>query len=153
MTRTMSRISLRVLQQLALAVLVALAGCATVPSAPAGPSIERLLTAAGFKTVAASSVPQLQRLPALPQGQVTAVTQTGRSWFVYPDPVNQRIFVGTRAEYDAYLRLQAQSGLPAQDPYASSIRQDEAMTAKSKRYASVPEWELEEWPEFGNLGW
>jgi hypothetical protein len=39
MTRTMSRISLRALQQLALAVLVAPAACATVPSAPAGPSI------------------------------------------------------------------------------------------------------------------
>jgi hypothetical protein len=84
---------------------------------------------------------------------VTAVTQTGRTWFVYPDPGNQRIFVGTQAQYGAYVRLRAQAGIPEQDPYASSIRQDEAMTAKSKRYASVPEWELEEWPEFGNLGW
>jgi hypothetical protein len=149
----MSRISPCALRNLALAVLIALAGCATAPSAPAGPSNESLLASAGFKTVAATSIPLLQRLPTLPQGQVTAITQTGRTWFVYPDPVNRRIFVGTRAEYDAYLRLRAQSGLPAQDPYASSIRQDEAMTAKSKRYASVPEWELEEWPEFGNLGW
>ncbi len=150
----MSAISFRSLKHATLALLVAVvAACANAPSAPTGPSIESLLTTAGFKTVAASSVPQLKRLPALPQGQVTAVTQTGRSWFVYPDPDKQRLFVGTQAQYDAYLKLRAQSGLSAQDPYASSIRQDQAMTAKSARYASVPEWELEEWPEFGNLGW
>jgi len=149
----MSMISLCTLRNLALAVLVAVAGCTTAPSAPAGQSDESLLATAGFKAVAATSIPLLQRLPTLPQGQVTAVTQTGRTWFVYPDPANQRILVGTQAQYDAYVRLRTQSGLAEQDPYASSIRQDEAMTAKSKRYASVPEWELEEWPELGNLGW
>jgi hypothetical protein len=149
----MSTWLLRTLQCAALAATVALAACATGPSTPPGPSTESLLTTAGFKTVPAGSVPQLNRLPALPQGEVTAITQTGKSWFVYPDPANKRLFVGTKTEYDAYLRLRAQSGLPSQDPYASSIRQDQAMTAKSARYADVPQWELEEWPEFGNLGW
>jgi len=148
----MFRISFRALRNLALAVLVALAGCATALSTPAGPSNESLLATAGFRAVAATSIPLLQRLPTLPQGQVTAITQTGRTWFVYPDPANQRILVGTQAQYDAHVRPRTRSGLVEQDPYASSIRQDDAMTAKSKRYASVPEWELEEWPELGNLG-
>lgn len=145
--------SLRSLRVAALATLLLLAACATGPSVPDEQSIERLLATAGFKTVPASSVPQLKRLPALPQGEVTAVTQTGRTWFVYPDSAGQRLYVGTQAQYDAFVRLRSQSGLPTRDPYASWIRQDQAMTATSARYADVPDWELQEWPEFGNLGW
>jgi len=141
------------LRHAVLALVVALVACAGGPTTSDTATDIGLLTSAGFKSVAATSAPQLQRLPALPQGQVTAVTQTGRSWFVYPDPANQRLLVGTQAQYDAYLRLRAQSGLPTPDPYASSIKQDQAMTAKSARYADVPQWELDEFPGLGTLGW
>jgi hypothetical protein len=139
------------------AVMVALllaavaAGCATGPAGgPSSAQVEALLLQAGFKTVPARSEQQLAYLPQLPAGQVTVLTQMNRSWYVYPDLPQKRVYVGTLKEYEAYLALRQKANLPLPDPYASSLRQDAAMTADSKRYADVPgNW----WPEFGDLGW
>ena len=119
-------------------------------AASPAPQAESLLLAAGFKTVVASSDKQLQSLPTLPAGQVTVVTQTGKNFYVYPDLAQNRIYVGTEKEYQAYLKLRAQNNLPAPDPQASYFQQDAAMRKADARDASVP-WEL--WPSFSGLGW
>lgn len=135
----------------ALALSALVAGCAGTPAAaPAAAPVEGLLTAAGFKTVVASSDRQLQQLPTLPPGQVTVVTQTGKNWFLYPDLARNRVYVGTEAEYRTYLKLRTRNNLPDVDPQASYFRQDTAMTANSARYAGIP-WDG--WPEFENLTW
>jgi hypothetical protein len=90
----------------------------------------------------------LQQLPTLPAGQVTVITQTGKNWFVYPDLARNRVYVGTEAEYRAYLKLRAKNGLPDNDPQASYYKEDTGMTATSKRYAGIP-WEG--WPEFATM--
>ena len=135
----------------ALNLLALLAGCATAPSTAEN---ENLLTAAGFKTVVASTDKQLQQIPTLPAGQVTVITQTGKNWFVYPDLPRNRVYVGTEKEYRAYLRLRTQNNLPDVEPMASYYRQDAAMTAANS-YAAPPVTPLawEEWPAFGTLGW
>ena len=125
-----------------------LAGCASTPPVAQD---ESLLVAAGFKTVVASTDRQLQRLPTLPPGQVTVITQTGKNWWVYPDLAKNRVYVGTQKQYQAYMQLRAQNNLPAPDPQASYFKQDAGMTAATARYASVPYWE--EWPDFVGLGW
>ncbi len=131
-----------------LAMLELVAACAsTAPTV----QIQGLLSAAGFKTVVASTDRQLQQLPTLPAGQVTVVTQTGKNWFVYPDLAKNRVYVGTQKEYQAYLKLRAQNGLPDVDPQASYFRQDAAMTAATARYAPVLPWEG--WPAFEKLDW
>jgi len=135
----------------AVALTLAVAGCAS-PNAPpaASPQVEALLVEAGFKTVVASTDKALQQLPTLPAGQVTAVTQTGKNWFVYPDLPKNRVYVGTQKEYTAYLNLRQKNNLPDVDPEASYYKQDAAMTAKSARYAGVP---IDGWPDFAVLGW
>ncbi len=134
-----------------LALPVLLWGCAGAPSGgPSTAQVEPLLVAAGFKTVVASNDRQLQQLPTLPAGQVTVITQTGKDWFVYPDHARNRVYVGTEAEYRAYLKLRTQGNLPDTDPQASYYKQDTAMTATSKRYAGIP-WDG--WPEFAALSW
>jgi hypothetical protein len=130
----------------ALATLGLVVSCA---SAPPTAQNQSLLSASGFKIVVAST--DRQKLPTLPAGQVTVVTQTGKNWFVYPDLANNRVYVGTEKEYRAYLKLRAQNNLPDVDPQASYFKQDAAMTATTARYADVLPWE--EWPEFGGLGW
>ena len=135
----------------AFAVLAANLGCATAPSAV---QAESLLTAAGFKPVAASTDKQLQQIPTLPAGQVTVITQTGKNWFVYPDLARNRVYVGTEKEYRAYLALRTKNNLPDVDPMASYYRQDAAMTAANAYAApATPSSVWEQWPAFGALGW
>jgi hypothetical protein len=138
---------IRVLASCTLSALVL--GSTSTPASPP-PQVESLLVAAGFKTVVASTDKQLQQLPTLPAGQVTVVSQTGKNFFVYPDLANNRVYVGTAKEYQAYLKLRAQNNLPTPDPQASYFQQDAAMRKADARDASVP-WEL--WPSFNDLGW
>ncbi len=132
-----------------LAMLALVTACAST-SAPPAPPNEALLSAAGFKTVVASTDKQLQEIPKLPAGQVTVMSNTGKNYFVYPDAAKNRIYVGTEKEYQAYLKLRAQNNLPTADPEASYAKQDAAMRKADARDNSVY-WEL--FPDFNSLGW
>jgi hypothetical protein len=138
----------------ALATLALVAGCAntstSAPSAPPTPQTESLLSAAGFKTVVASTDKQLQEIPKLPAGQVTVMSNTGKNYFVYPDLARKQIYVGTEKEYQAYLKLRAQNNMPNVNPEASYAKQDAAMRKADTRDNSVY-WEL--FPDFNGLGW
>ena len=134
-----------------LAMLALLVGCGSAPTAPpAAPLNESLLSAAGFKTVVASTDKQLQEIPKLPAGQVTVMSKTGKNYFVYPDAAKKQIYVGTEKEYQAYLKLRAQNNMPSVDPEASYAKQDAAMRKADVRDNSVY-WEL--FPDFNGLGW
>jgi hypothetical protein len=134
-----------------LAMIALVAGCGSNPTAPpVAPLNENLLSAAGFKTVVATTDKQLQEIPKLPAGQITVMSNTGKNYFVYPDLAKKQIYVGTEKEYQAYLKLRAQNNLPATDPEASYAKQDEAMRKAIARDNSVY-WEL--FPDFNGLGW
>jgi len=130
--------------------------CVTTPrTAPVSPD---LLTQAGFKTVVAKTPQQQQHLRTLQQGTVSQMQQTGKHYYVYPDVSDNRLYVGTPKEYDAYVSLLARNGLPA--PQKSNVttadmqnylKQDAAMTAADAQYATIPSWAI--WPDFGGLGW
>jgi hypothetical protein len=131
----------------AVALLALIASCANAP--PSTQQTESLLSAAGFKTVQASTATQLQHLPTLPQGQVTMVTQTGKNWFVYPDLPRNQIYVGTEKEYQAYLKLRGPGN--SSDTMGAQIqKQDTAMTKYDKATSGVI-WES--WPSFTGLQW
>lgn len=135
----------------ALAMSTMLAGCGSAPAtSPSAPSPEGLLTAAGFKTVVASTDAQLKHLPTIPAGQVTVISQTGKNFFVYPDLAKNQIYVGTQKEYQAYLKLRVQNNLPLSDPEASYFKQDAGMPRADQRDESAP-WTP--WPNFDGLGW
>ena len=138
------------------ALLLALAaGCASTPPSP--PS-ESLLSTAGFKTIVASTPAQQQHLKWLPANQVTAMQQTGKHYYVYPDAANSKLYVGTPKEYQAYLALRTQNNLPNPAPAGSAaadrqsyFKQDAAMVKADAQDATIPSWAI--WPEFGALGW
>jgi hypothetical protein len=64
---------------------------------------ENLLGQAGFQVKAATTVSQRQDLAKLPNGKVSAVTQNGKPFYVYPDAQRNRIYVGDEAQYQTYL--------------------------------------------------
>lgn len=142
----------------AVLVLVLATGCAGTPAPASSAPSESLLSAAGFKTLAATTAEQRQHLQWLHPGQVTAVQLTGKHYYVYPDVAKNQLYVGTPKEYEAYLALRTKSGLPAPAPAASEAsdmqrygKQDAAMAKANAQAATIPSWAI--WGEFGNLGW
>jgi PBP1b-binding outer membrane lipoprotein LpoB len=85
------------------------AGCATTQHT------ETYLTAAGFKTVVASTPKQEQRLKSLPPGKISTVQRNGKTYYVFPDVAHNRIYLGTPNEYQNYQQIVADSKIAAQD--------------------------------------
>jgi hypothetical protein len=91
---------------LALIALVSLLGaCATTAS----PRAENVLLSAGFKEKVATTAKQRQELQTLPEGKVSLVRQKGKTFYVYPDAPHNQIYVGNKAQYQAYKNLRAQN--------------------------------------------
>ena len=81
---------------------------------------ENLLSAAGFRTVIANTPPRQEQLKALPPNKVTLVQRHGKIYYVYADPANNQIFVGTPSQYQKYQQLRL----------ANNLAQDELQTAQ-----------------------
>src|SRR5215468_1675088 len=87
------------------AALVALAiGCSTTKER------ENMLSAAGFKMVPANTPERQAHLKSLPADKVTPVQREGTTYYTFPDPKNNVLYVGREQEYQRYrqLRLQKQ---------------------------------------------
>ena len=90
---------------LALVALVSLLGaCATTAS----PRAENVLLSAGFKAKVATTAKQREELQTLPEGKISAVRQKGKTFYIYPDAPHNQIYVGNKAQYQAYKNLVAQ---------------------------------------------
>ena len=75
-------------------VLVAMAiGCASTKQT------ENLLSAAGFKMVPADTPQRQAHLKTLPPKKVTMTQRDGQTYFVYPDPAHNVLYVGQQAQY------------------------------------------------------
>jgi len=88
--------------------IVALLGLLWGGSAGATPNAENLLLSAGFKAKAATTAKQRQELKTLPEGTVSPVMQRGSTFYIYPDSPRNEIYVGNKAQYQAYENLMAQ---------------------------------------------
>ena len=83
----------------ALALLPLAVGCAGTGQT------QNLYTAAGLKTVVATTPEQQQRLKALPPNQWTVVRQNGKTYYAYADPAHNRYYIGNKAQYHEYQEL------------------------------------------------
>jgi hypothetical protein len=66
---------------------------------------EKLLIAAGFKVIVPRTVAHQQTLKALPSDRVTLVRKGGKTYYVFPDPANNRAYVGGPTQYQAYQQI------------------------------------------------
>jgi hypothetical protein len=111
-------ITLRAL--VAVALLALTAGCATTTQ-----DKESALIAAGFKVLTPTTAAQEARLKALPPGKVTIVQRKGRTYYVFPDVANNRAYVGTPNEYQAYKQQRAQQKLADEQLEAAAMYNQE----------------------------
>ena len=74
-----------------------------------------MLSTAGFKVVAATTPKQEQKLKALPPGKITTVVRNGKTYYVYPDAAHNRIYLGTKTEYQNYQQMVLNNQIAAQN--------------------------------------
>ncbi len=88
-------------------------GCASTQST------ENLLSAAGFKTIVATTPQQQQHLKTLPPNKVTLAQRDGKIYYVFADPAHNQIYVGNPSQYQKYQQLRLANSL-AQDQLATA---------------------------------
>ena len=104
---------------------VLLAGCATTQSSTQ--NRESMLVAAGFKVITPKTAAQQQKLQALPPGKVTMIQKGGKTYYVFPDPANNRAYIGRPKEYQAYQQLRATNKLAKESLETAQMYQDAEM--------------------------
>jgi hypothetical protein len=107
------------------ALLAFVAGCASTQTQTQNK--ENLLIAAGFKVITPHTAAQQQRLQALPPDKVTMVPKKGKTYYVFPDAVNNQAYVGGPKQYQAYKQLRLQAKLANENLEAAEMNQDAAM--------------------------
>lgn len=97
----------------ALAALVI--GCASTKST------ENMLSAAGFNRVPATTPQQQAHLQTLPPDKITSVVRNGTTYYVFPDPKNQVIYVGQEAQYQQYQKLRLENQMAQEQLQAAEM--------------------------------
>jgi hypothetical protein len=91
---------------LTIGALLALAiGCTTTKER------ENMLSAAGFKMVPANTPEREAHLKSLPADKITPVQRQGTTYYTFPDPKNNVLYVGQEAQYQKYRQLRYQKQL------------------------------------------
>ncbi len=88
---------------------------------------ESMLVASGFKTITPKTAAQQQRLQNLPPGKVTMIQKKGKTYYIFPDPANNRAYVGGPRQYQAYQQLRAENKLTREDLETAEMYQDSEM--------------------------
>jgi len=93
------------------------------------------------KGLASAGAPaQTQKLQTLPAGKVTLVQKEGKTYYVFPDAVNNQAYVGSPTQYQAYKQLRLANKLANEDLEAAEMNQDASMN-----------WGA--WRGWGEAGW
>lgn len=82
-------------------------------------SDEQLLTAAGFQSRPAQTAQQQNLLKTLTPYQVNTRTRGNITYYVYPDPKRNLVFIGGPVQYQKYSKLAVQQGI-AEDQMAAA---------------------------------
>ena len=88
---------------------------------------ENLLSAAGFRTVIATTPQQQQHLKTLPPYKVMRVQRNGKTHYVYADPAHNLIYVGGLFQYDQYRDLRLAKNMAAEDLQDARLNADDEM--------------------------
>lgn len=130
----------------AVALLALVPGCATSPAK----RTEKLLTQNGFKALPATTAAEQQEMNSLPRGRVSVVKRKGQRYYVYPDPARNVLYVGKKAQFQAY-QIAAQDAYLAQDAKlmrdasASPVQNEDALEMSADMPSLEELWQG--WPE------
>jgi hypothetical protein len=110
---------------ISMAVCTALLSCATTQTSTQNK--ESMLVASGFKVITPKTAAQQQKLQNLPPGKVTMIQKRGKTYYIFPDPVQNRAYVGGPKEYQEYQQLRTENKLAAEDLETAEMYQDAEM--------------------------
>ena len=102
-----------------------LIGCATTQSTTQ--NRESMLVASGFKTITPKTAAQQQKLQSLPPGKVTMIQKGGKTYYVFPDPANNRAYIGRPKDYQAYQQLRAEKKFATENLETAQMYRDSEM--------------------------
>ena len=102
-----------------------LVSCATTQSSTQNK--ESMLVASGFKVITPKTAAQQQKLQNLPPGKVTMIQKGKKTYYIFPDPVQNRAYVGGPKQYEAYQQLRAENKLTKEDLETAEMYQDAEM--------------------------
>jgi hypothetical protein len=88
---------------------------------------ESMLVASGFKVITPKTTAQQQKLQNLPPGKVTMIQKNGKTYYIFPDPANNRAYVGRPKEYQAYQQMRADNKLAKESLESAEMYQDASM--------------------------
>jgi hypothetical protein len=103
-----------------------LIGCATTQTSNTQ-NKESMMVASGFKVITPKTAAQQQKLQKLPPGKVTMIQKKGKTYYIFPDPANNRAYVGGPKQYEAYQQLRAENKLTKEDLETAEMYQDAEM--------------------------
>jgi hypothetical protein len=87
----------------AAAVMVWLGACATQTSNVTGTDVGAALVTAGFKVRPATMAEQRSHLTTLPDNRFAMVKEDGKTYYLYADKSQGRLYVGDHWAYQAYI--------------------------------------------------
>ena len=104
---------------LTIGALLALAiGCTTTKER------ENMLSAAGFKMVPANTPEREAHLKSLPADKITPVQREGTTYYTFPDPKNNVLYVGREQQYQEYRKLRYQKQLADEQLETAQMNED-----------------------------
>jgi hypothetical protein len=86
-------------------------------------STDNLAIAAGFKVITPVKPEQQAILAKLPKNQVSPITYQGKTYYVLPDSLNNLVYVGGPAEFQAYQQLRIQKQLSNENLEAAQMNE------------------------------
>src|SRR5437867_699602 len=110
---------------IAAACAAVLVGCATTQTSTQ--NRESMLVASGFKVITPKTAAQQQKLQKLPPGKVTMIQKGGKTYYIFPDPANNRAYIGRPKDYQAYQQLRATNKLAMENLETAEMYQDSEM--------------------------
>jgi hypothetical protein len=93
-------------------------GCTTTKST------EDMLSAAGFKRLPANTPAREAHLNSLPADKITPVVRNGTTFYTFPDPKQNVLYVGQEPQYQKYQNLRLQKKMADEQLSAAEMNED-----------------------------
>jgi hypothetical protein len=110
---------------ISMAVCSALLSCSTTQTSTQNK--ESMLIASGFKVITPKTTAHQQKLQNLPPGKVTRINKKGKTYYIFPDPVQNKAYVGGPQQYLEYQQLRTENKLAQEDLETAAMYQDAEM--------------------------
>jgi hypothetical protein len=88
---------------------------------------ESMLVASGFKVITPKTAAHQQKLQNLPPGKVTMVQKAGKTYYIFPDPAQNKAYVGGPKQYEEYQQLRAENRVVKENLETAEMYQDAEM--------------------------